>query len=87
MNQPIVVVAEDGTLADVAVQGPKGLLKGSYNPERNTWTSKASTLDFNTGTRSGDRDQRRGEPDDRRTHHQDREPQTLVGISSGQCRR
>lgn len=47
VNQPIVVVAEDGSLADVSVQGPKGLLKGSYNAERNTWTSKAQTLDFN----------------------------------------
>lgn len=46
VNQPIIVVAEDGSLADVTVKGPKGLLKGSYNPERNTWTSKAQTLDF-----------------------------------------
>ena len=48
VNQPIVVVAEDGSLADVSVEGPKGLLKGSYNAERNTWTSKAKTLDFGT---------------------------------------
>jgi lipoprotein-anchoring transpeptidase ErfK/SrfK len=48
VNQPIVVVAEDGTLTDVSVTGPKGLLKGSYNAERNTWTSKARTLDFGT---------------------------------------
>ncbi len=46
VNQPIVVVAEDGSLADVTVKGPKGLLKGSYNPERDTWTSKAKVLDF-----------------------------------------
>jgi lipoprotein-anchoring transpeptidase ErfK/SrfK len=46
VNQPIVVVAEDGSLADVTVKGPKGLLKGSYNDERNTWTSKAQELDF-----------------------------------------
>jgi lipoprotein-anchoring transpeptidase ErfK/SrfK len=46
VNQPIVVVAEDGSLADVTVKGPKGLLKGSYNAERDTWTSKAKVLDF-----------------------------------------
>ncbi len=48
VNQPIVVVAEDGTLASVTVRGPKGLMKGAYNPERDTWTSKAKTLDFGT---------------------------------------
>jgi lipoprotein-anchoring transpeptidase ErfK/SrfK len=46
VNQPIVVVAQDGSLATVQVKGPKGLMKGSYNAERNTWTSKAKTLAF-----------------------------------------
>lgn len=46
VNQPIVVVAEDGSLAEVNVRGPKGLMKGSYNAERNAWTSQAQSLDF-----------------------------------------
>jgi lipoprotein-anchoring transpeptidase ErfK/SrfK len=46
VDQPIVVVAEDGALAKVRVKGPQGLLKGSYNGDRSTWTSKAKYLDF-----------------------------------------
>ena len=48
VNQPITVVAEDGSLADVQVRGPKGVMKGTYNTERNTWTSNAQSLDFGT---------------------------------------
>ncbi|MCB0902251.1 MAG: hypothetical protein KDB83_09065, partial [Actinobacteria bacterium] len=83
VNQPIVVVAEDGTLADVAVQGPKGLLKGSYNPERNTWTSKASTLDFNTKyTIEATATNGAGNPTTVERTIKTVNPQTLVGISS-----
>jgi lipoprotein-anchoring transpeptidase ErfK/SrfK len=83
VNQPIVVVAEDGTLADVTVNGPKGLLKGSYNAERNTWTSKAKTLDFGakytvaaTATNSS------GAPTTIDRNIKTVNPQTLVNIST-----
>lgn len=46
VNQPITVVAEDGYLATVKVKGPQGLMKGSYDAERDTWTTKAQELDF-----------------------------------------
>lgn len=46
VNQPVVVVAENGTLANVSVSGPKGPMKGTYDNRRITWTSKASSLDF-----------------------------------------
>ncbi len=83
VNQPIVVVAEDGTLADVAVQGPKGLLKGSYNPERNTWTSKAATLDFNSRyTIEATATNGSGTPTTVERTIKTVNPQTLVGISS-----
>jgi lipoprotein-anchoring transpeptidase ErfK/SrfK len=51
VNQPIVVVAEDGTLAKVRVKGPQGLLKGSYSDDRSSWTSRATTLDFDAAYR------------------------------------
>ncbi|HQR78783.1 MAG TPA: Ig-like domain-containing protein [Actinomycetota bacterium] len=83
VNQPLVVVAEDGTLADVSVRGPKGLMKGSYNPERNTWTSKAATLDFNakyavTATATNDS----GTPTTVERTIRTVNPQTLVSISA-----
>lgn len=83
VNQPIVVVAEDGSLAEVNVRGPKGLLKGSYNAERNTWTSKAQTLDFDakysveaTATNAS------GTPTTIDQTFKTVNPQTLVDISS-----
>lgn len=83
VNQPLVVVAEDGTLASVRVKGPRGLMKGSYNAERNTWTSKAETLDFNakyavkaTATNDG------GTPTTVERTIRTINPQTLVSISS-----
>ncbi len=83
VNQPIVVVAQDGSLADVAVQGPKGLLKGSYNPERTTWTSKASTLDFGTTyTVTATATNADGAPTTLDRSIKTVDPQTLIQISS-----
>lgn len=83
VNQPIVVVAEDGSLAEVAVQGPKGLLKGSYNAERNTWTSKAKTLDFGTTyTVSATATNADGNPTTLDRTIKTVNPETLVSISS-----
>ncbi len=83
VNQPIVVVAEDGSLADVTVKGPKGLMKGSYNPERSTWTSAAKTLDFGAkyvveATATNDS----GTPTTVDRTIKTVNPQTLVSISS-----
>ena len=83
VNQPIVVVAEDGSLADVTVKGPKGLMKGSYNPERSTWTSAAQTLDFGAkyvveATATNDS----GTPTTVDRTIKTVNPQTLVSISS-----
>lgn len=83
VNQPIVIVAEDGSLADVAVQGPKGLLKGSYNAERNTWTSKAQTLDFGTTYKvQATATNANGQPTTLDRTIKTLNPQTLVTISS-----
>ncbi len=83
VNQPIVVVAEDGSLADVTVEGPKGLMKGSYNPERNTWTSKAQTLAFGTQyTVSATATNGEGNPTTIDRTFKTVNPQTLVEISS-----
>ena len=83
VNQPIVVVAEDGSLADVTVKGPKGLMKGSYDPERSTWTSAAKTLDFGAkyvveATATNDS----GTPTTVDRTIKTVNPQTLVSISS-----
>ena len=83
VNQPIVVVAEDGSLADVSVEGPKGLLKGSYNAERNTWTSKSKTLDFGTTyTISATATNADGNPTTVDRTIKTVNPETLVSISS-----
>lgn len=83
VNQPIVVVAEDGSLADVTVEGPKGLLKGSYNPERNTWTSKAQTLDFGTTyTVSATATNANGNPTTMDKKFKTVNPETLVDIAA-----
>ncbi len=83
VNQPIVIVAQDGSLANVAVKGPKGLLKGSYNPERNTWTSKAQTLDFGaTYTVQATATNADGQPTTLDRTFKTVNPQTLVQVSS-----
>jgi lipoprotein-anchoring transpeptidase ErfK/SrfK len=83
VNQPIVIVAEDGTLAQVSVQGPKGLMKGSYNAQRSTWTSKAKTLNFgSTYTINATATNESGNPTSLERSFKTVAPQTLVNISS-----
>lgn len=83
VNQPITVVAEDGTLADVQVRGPKGLMKGSYNPERTSWTSTARTLDFNSKYQvNATATNEDGNPTTIDEKLKTLNPQTLVDISS-----
>lgn len=83
VNQPIVVLADNGTLADVTVKGPQGRLKGSYNAERTTWTSRVTSLDFDATYRvkatATDKD---GSPMSIVEKIKTIDPETLVDVST-----
>lgn len=46
LDQPIVITASQGRLADVTVTGPKGALKGTLSPDATTWTADTGDLAY-----------------------------------------
>lgn len=48
LDQPIVITASQGRLADVTVTGPKGSLAGELSPDASTWTAAPGDLAYGT---------------------------------------